>query len=235
MSDSGSRDYSKYLEWIALEFAPLELATPTETLEQLFENTVRYWNTNSAYKISQVYAYPTLTKRVQISNEFKVVATVYPTMTTTYIWNDHPLWTLMGITVLDNVTSDLILMSEAFRNYRQYVGTDFRWIYEKSDDPNVGGYLYAVNVPAGCSALFCVGTKRILPEEDIKNEYILDWIQRYWKSLVKQVEGNTLRKGGIVGVQNDGQSYVDEGKEEAKELQEELQINGRWLTFCLRH
>jgi hypothetical protein len=235
MSDSGARDYSKYLEWIANEFAPLELATPEETLCQLLENAIRYWNTNSAYKISQVYAYPSATKRVQISNEFKVVAQVYPTLTTTYIWNDHPLWTLMGITVLDNVTSDLILMSEAFRNYRQYVGTDFRWMYEKSADPDVGGYLYAVNVPAGCSSLFCVGTKRILQAEDIKNEYILDWIYRYWKSLVKQVEGNTLRKGAIVGVVTDGQVLVDEGKEEAAELKEELQINGRWLTFALRH
>ena len=228
------RDYDKYLTWIAQEFAPLTLATTETTLKQLVENAIRYWNTHSAYKVSGMYDYNSGSKRVQISNEFKFVANVFPNKATTYIWSDFPLWTLLGIAVLDNVTTDLILMSEAFRNYRQYIGTDFRWTFEKSDDPNTGGYLYAVNVPAGTDALYVVGTKRILVDEDIENEYILDWILRYFKALVKQVEGNTLRKAGIIAVANDGQALVDEGKEEMGELQEKLAVEGRWLVLASR-
>ena len=115
-----TRAMIKYVNWLKTEFQPLTIATPDDTIEQCVENAIRYFNTHSAYKISQVFDF--VKTRVQLSAEFKAVVQVYPTKTTTYIWNDHPLWTLMGISVLDNVTTDLILMSEAFRNYRQYGG-----------------------------------------------------------------------------------------------------------------
>jgi len=138
----------------------------------------------------------------------------------------------MGITVLDNVTGDLIMMSEAFRNYRVYVGTDFQWVYDKSDDPTVGGYLYCVNVPSGTQNLFVMGTKRILEDEDVKIEQVIDWLYRYSKAQLKQIEGNTLRKAGIVGVANDGQQLVDEGKQEMEALQQELYRNSRWVLLA---
>ena len=228
-----TRAMTKYVNWLKTEFQPLTLATPDATVEQCVENAIRYFNTHSAYKISQVFDF--VKTRVQLSAEFKAVVQVYPTKTTTYIWNDHPLWTLMGISVLDNVTTDLILMSEAFRNYRQYVGADFRWWYDKSEDPAVGGYLNIVNIPAGSSGVFVTGTKRILAEEDIKQEHILDWILRYSKALVRQIEGNTLRKSGIVDIKNDGDTLVTEGINEMKDLQKELSENGRWFAFAVRH
>lgn len=232
------RNSAKYVNWLKNEFKPLTLATASVpgVLEQQVENAIRYWNTHSGYKVSQVYDYRGgIGSRVQLSTEFKSVVTVYPTRTTTWIWNDHPLWTLLGITVLDNVTSDLILMSEAFRNYRIYVGTDFRWVFDKSDDPSEGGFLYAINVPAATKSLLVVGTKRIIAEEDIKVEYILDWILYYAKALVKQVEGNVLRKASIVDVKNDGQDLVDEGQEEMKDLQERLARDSRWVAFVKRY
>jgi hypothetical protein len=140
----------------------------------------------------------------------------------------------MGITVLDNVTGDLILMSEAFRNYRVYVGTDFQYIFEKSDDPTIGGYLYCINVPNGTERLYVVGTKRIIEDEDVKVEQVLDWIYRYTKTLLKQVEGNTLRKSSIINIANDGQQMVDEGREEMKEMQENLAKDSRWVVFAKR-
>jgi len=230
-----TRPFVKYLTWIQNEFKPLTLVTPEETLEQLFENAVRYWNTHSGYKVSSMVQYAPGTKRVQLSPEFKTAVNVFPNKTTTWIWNDHPLWTLLGITVLDNVTTDLIMMSEAFRNYRIYVGTDFRWVYEKSDDPTVGGYLYCINVPTGVTGLYVLGTKRITKNENIKNEYILNWLLYYWKALVKQTEGNTLRKSGIIDIKNDGQQLVDEGKEEMKELQESLARDSRWVVLAKRY
>lgn len=220
--------------WIANEFKPLTLITPATTVSQQIENAIRYWNTHSAYKIGDVYDYDSNTDRVQIDTNFKSVADVIPTRTTTWIWNDHPLWTLTGITVLDNVTSDLIMMSEAFRNYRIYVGTNFRWTYQRSHDPTAGGYLYCSNIPRSCESLFVIGTKRILPAEDIVTEPILDWILQYTKALVKQIEGNTLRKTAIIDTPIDGQQLCDEGREDQTDLKERLARDSRWVVFMRR-
>lgn len=142
------------------------------------------------------------------------------------------VWTLMGITVLDNVTGDLIMLSEAFRSYRVYVGTDFQFIWQKSTDMNDGGWLYAVNVPAGTDKLYCIGTKRITEFEDVVIEPIYDWLLRYSKALLQQIEGNTLRKAAIVSIAHDGQQMVDDGKEKAKALEERLAEDSRWVIFC---
>jgi len=224
-----------YVTWLKTEFKPLTLITPDSTIQQVIENAFRYWNNHSAYKISTMAAYAPGTKRVQLPADFKMAVTVYPAKTTTWIWNDHPLWTLLGITVLDSVTTDLILMSEAFRNYRIYVGTDFRWVYEKSDDPTVGGYLYAINVPAGSEGLYVIGTMRVKTLSPPKTEYVNDWILSYSKALLKQTEGNTLRKSNIIDLKNDGQELYSEGREEMKDLQESLARDSRWVVMAKRY
>lgn len=232
-----TRQMDKYVDWIKREWFPLQLIIAQNSdavIEQQVENAIRYWNTHSAFKVSSVYDYPPGTTRVQISSEFKSVVDVIPTKKTTFIWNDHPLWTLTGITVLDNVTTDLIMMSEAFRNYRIYVGTNFRHWFHKSDDPTVGGYLYCVNVPSGVASVFVTGTKRITKNEDIKSQYILDWILYYAKALVKQIEGNVLRKTAIIDTPLDGQELYSEGREEQKYLQESLAKDARWICFVKR-
>jgi hypothetical protein len=232
-----TRVMTKYVNWIKKEWEPLQLITAQvddTVIEQQVENAIRYWNTHSAYKISGIYNYAPGTKRIQLSKEFKGVVDVLPTTATEYLWNNHPLWTLTGITVLDNVTTDLILMTEAFRSYKIYVGTNFRFAYQKSDDPAAGGYLYCVNVPNGTSTVYVVGTKRITENEDITNSYILDWILYYAKALVKQIEGNALRKTAIIDTPLDGQTLVDEGREEQKALKEALQKDSRWVIFMKR-
>jgi hypothetical protein len=229
------RSMTKYVSWVKTEFQPLTLATPDATIEQCVDNAVRYWNVHSAYKITTMFDLTVAgAMRVQLNPQFKGVVEVLPCIKTTWIWNDHPLWNLLGVTIIDNVTSDLILLSEAFRNYRIYVGADFRWEFVKSEDPAVGGYLYFMNVPAGANRLAVVGTKRVTIEEDIKQEYILDWLLRYTKSLVQMIEGNTLRKASIIDIKNDGDNLVSEGKETQKALQEELDKNGRWCLFIKR-
>lgn len=229
-----TRSTDKYVDWIRNEFKPLTLITPLVSIKQCIENAIRYWNTHSAYKISKVYDYSPGTPRVQLDPEFKGVVDVIPTKVAEHIWSSHPLWTLVGITVLDNVTTDLIMMSEAFRNYRIYVGTNFRWVYKRSEEPTVGGFLYCVNIPNNTSSLLAIGTKRITKNEDIKSQYILDWILQYSKALVKQIEGNTLRKTTIIDTPLDGQALIDEGREDVKELQESLQRDARWVIFMKR-
>jgi hypothetical protein len=226
---------SEISAWVVQEFLPRTLATPAAVITQQVTNAIRYYNTHSAYKISGIYDYVPGQKRVQLDPAFKAAFDVIPTSSTTWIWNDHPLWTLLGVTVLDNVTTDLIMMSEAFRNYQIYVGSNFRWVYEKSDDPTVGGYLYAINVPSTVQALYVVGTKRILANEDIKVEVILNWILYYVKALVKQIEGHTLRAAGIVDLKTDGQELMSEGKEEQKHLQEQLMKESFWITALKRY
>lgn len=232
-----TRSMDKYVDWIKREFNPLQLIiaqSSDEVIEQQVENAIRYWNTHSAYKISQVVDYSANSARVQLDPEFKAVVDVLPTAASTYIWSSHPLWTLVGLTVLDNVTSDLIMMSEAFRSYQIYVGTNFRFAYKRSDEPTIGGYLYCTNVPANTQSLLAIGTKRITKNEDIKSQYILDWILYYAKALVKQLEGNVLRKTMIIDTPLDGQSLVDEGRKEIEQLQERLHRDSRWIIFMKR-
>jgi hypothetical protein len=162
------------------------------------------------------------------------VVQVWPSSDTTWILKDHPLWSMLGVQILDNVTGDLIMMAEAFRNYRIYVGTDFRWTFEKTEAPLEGGYLYMRNVPSGVSHVAVVGTKRIIPGESIKQEYILDWVLDYSKALLKEIEGNTLRKSGIIDIKNDGGDLVREGIEKQKELKEQLSRDGRWVAIVKR-
>lgn len=219
-------------EWIATEFKPLILATPRDTVMQQISNAIRYWNTHSAYKMV-VMADLTGT-RVQLPASMKNVYTIIPGQETAWILRDHPLWTLVGVQVLDNVTSDLIVMSEAYKNYRYYTGTDLRWHFERSDDPTVGGYLYIINMPANSTRVCVVGTKRITLEEDITSEHICDWILRYAKALVKCIEGNTLRKVGLINATNDGESLVNEGLAEVKDLQAALAVEGRWAVMARR-
>lgn len=222
------------LAWLKVEFQPLTLATPDDTINQLIDNTIRYWNTHSAYKCVEMVNYPGENASAQLNKKFKTVVEVFPDRTTTWIFRDHPLWTLLGITVIDNVTSDLIMLGEAYRNYRQYLGTQFRWKFESSDDPANGGKLYVAGFPNAATKMYVVGTRRIYNTEDVKSEYILNFLLYYSKALLKQVEGNTLRKSDIIGVKNDGQELMDEGKKEIEDLQERLKTDGRWVVFAQR-
>ena len=228
-------DKSKYVAWIKAEFEPLTLATPDATIEQQIDNAVRYWNTHSAYKISQMVTFSSGQTRVQLSEQFKSVVQIYPNKNSNWIWNEYPTWSLAGIAVLDNIRTDLIMATEAFKTFNIYVGANFRWYFEENhDDPTEGGYLYCRNVPTGTTALYVLGTKRIIPTDDIDSQHINDWILYYTKALVKQIEGNTLRKTVVAGLNLDGQAMMSEGKQEVQELQKQLTQNSRWVTFFRR-
>lgn len=222
--------------WVKTEFMPVMLATPDETILQVIDNAVRYWNTHSAFKIIGMFEASPGTKRVELGSEWKNVVRVYPATTPDWILQNHPLWTLLGISIIDNLTSDLVMMSEAFRNYRYYIGTDFHFYFDRDHNPDatdgVGGYLYLTNLPYNTTRIAVVGTKRIVPEEDITSEYLLDWVLKYVKAQVKMIEGNTLRKSGAIGVKNDGQELMNEGKEEVTEMQKQLLNEGRWVSFA---
>jgi hypothetical protein len=221
--------------WIKTEFQPVTLATPDETILQVIDNAIRYWNTHSAFKIIDMKDAVPGTPRVQLGAEWKNVVRVYPSTTPDWILQNHPLWTLLGITIIDNLTSDLVMMSEAFRNYRYYIGTDFHFYFDRNHNPDAtsgyGGYLYLVNLPQNTTAIAVVGTKRIVPGEDITSEYLLDWLLKYSKAQVKMIEGNTLRKSDAIGVRNDGQVLVNEGKADVDALQKQLVTEGRWVSF----
>ena len=226
-------------EWLEREFLPLKLASPPETIMQIIDNAIRYWNNNSGHKIVEMYDYDSNAAgggRVWVSKNFKNVVDVYPAAVTEWIWYNNPMWSLLGVTILDNITSDLILLQEAFRNYRVYVGSQFDWTFirDQGSDLEHGGILMLKNVPMTAEKICVVGTKYIEITEDIKSEYITDWLLKYSKALLKMTEGNTLRKSSIVGVANDGQELMNEGKEEKRELEERLGKDGRWCAFGRR-
>lgn len=231
-------DIDEIASWIATSFLPLELVTPDETVELCIKNAIRYFNNYSAVRAFEMVS--ASAPRVQVSKYIKVVSQVYPDAGNTNTGlnlQDVPLWSLLGVQVVDAITSDMIMLSETYKTYRSYMGKDFSWTFVQSEDPsdaNGGGYLYMQNLPSGCTRLCILGARRIFEDDNITNSFILDWILRYSRCLVKQIEGNSLRKADIIGVKNDGDTLVQEGKDEMKQLQEELLVNGRWLSFASR-
>lgn len=306
------------MEWLRVEFLPLTLATPEQTIEQICKNAIRYFNNNSAVKyVEMVTIAGTGGIKVPVSSKMKTVAQVYPAMSPSMpSVQDFPLWTLLGIQVLDGLTTDLIMLMETYKSFMIYMGKDFHWSWQLADNPeandvvgevigdetvvtgrlanrapvagtliltcgvetftdngdgtltsdqsmaatgtitsdgvwtvtswtgvgtvyadysyDAGGWVYCENLPAGSAKLCVVGSRRIAETDDIKHSYILDFLLRYSKALLKMTEGNILRKAGIINVANDGQDLLNEGKEELAELQKELRAGGRWLTFLCR-
>jgi len=231
-----SRSTQKYLEWIEDHFLPLQLATPQATIEHCLENAIRYWNTHSGHKIARMYDLPSANTfvKIQVDADMKTAVRVLPSQQRDNFLKNNPMWSLLGIMPLGSMTQDLIQLSTAYQDYQVYLGRDFRWWFEKSDDPEVGGYLHMRHFPSVASKVYVEGTKRITKTEDIVDEYIEEWILMYTLALVKMVEGNTLRKSGIIDVKNDGQELVNEGKEEKKDLQEKLKQDARWTALIRR-
>jgi len=225
---------SEIVTWVQTEFLPLTLATPAAVIQQQYDNAVRYFNTHSGFKIIKMFNIASLDGAIDLDTEFKSVVKVYPSTQLEWIYKNNPLWTLTGIQIINNMTQDLIVLGEAFKNYRMYIGTDFKWKYIKSDVPTTAGKLLYNAAPSGTTKIAVTGTKRIVDDEDITSEYLLNFILYYTKALVKMIEGNTLRKTDLVGANNDGQRLVEEGDKEKTELQQALARDGRWVALVTR-
>ena len=151
------------LNWVTQEFQPIGLATPDETIQQIVDNAIRYWNTHSALPIVKMFDSAGIaTSRVYLTPDYKSVVKVYPATVPDWVLQNFPMWSLLGITIIDNLTSDLVMLSEAYRNYKYYIGSDFTWHFERSDDPMVGGALYLQQLPSQTTSICVVGTKRII-------------------------------------------------------------------------
>ena len=225
---------SEMAQWLETEFKPVTLATPQPTVLQIIKTTFRYWNSHAAYRHMVAYDFTASGGAVTIDKEFKTVVQLWPNNATPHTWVNFPAWNLLGISVLDNITSDMILMTEAFRNYRQYVSANLQFHFEAGATPDDDGKLYIQNWPQGATKALVVGSRRFADDVDITNEYVLEWMLSYSKALLKMQEGNTLRKSSIINVNNDGQELVNEGKEEKAELQQRLLEEGRWVMFGRR-
>lgn len=223
--------------WIIKEFQPVNLAMPYETIDQQIDNAVRYWNTHSAYRVVRMYDYTS--DVIQVDADIKSVVNCYPSTIETNVLSGHPMWSLLGLLTLDRYTKDIMLLQHTFGGYNIYIGNDFRWHFERSLDNSEGGYLYLQSVPNNASKIAVIGLKR-LTEDDLSNddgitdEFILDWVLQYSKALVKVMEGNTLRKAQIIGIANDGENMVSEGKEEIEKLQKKLKQEGTWAILSKR-
>ena len=219
-------------EWIENEFQPVNLVTPSDTIVQLINNAIRYFNTRSAMRMAEMITVTSGSTQATVNPLIKTVVKVLPTPPAEWITQNYPQWSLLGISMLDSVNNDLIMMTEAFKNYKGYIGGDFKWYFERSADPSVGGVLYLYSLPQNVQKIYVLGTKRCSESEDIVDEQILVWLLPYAKALVKQAEGNTLRKADTISVKNDGQVLYTEGVTEMMELQKQLYESGRWLAFA---
>jgi len=225
---------AEIISWVKTEFKPLVLATPEETIMQFINNSRRYWNTHSAWRVTRMVNYTSGANYVEVDLDIKRVSNVYPSRMTESLFSDHPMWVLLGFISLDRYTQDMMLLSHTYEGYKIYLGSDFRWTFERGEDLTKKGKLFLQNVPKDAAKLAVVGSKRFVDGEEIKDDFILEWLLRYVKALVKMNEGNVWRKSSIINIQNDGQAILDEGKAEADKLQEDLRKEGRWQLFAKR-
>lgn len=225
---------SQILEWVQNEFLPLKLAMAPEALSQIYENAIRYFNTHSALRHLEMFNVSAGSQKIELSTKYITVSEVYPSRIQSDIIQNHPWWVLLNMTVLDNVTSDLVQLAHSFQEYSVYIGRDFHYQFVDSHDPATAPMLLVENVPAGADKVCVIGARRIDANEDIKSEHILDFLLYYIKALVKMGEGAILRKADINNINNDGQIQYQEGVSEKKELEERLAVEGRWLSFCKR-
>jgi hypothetical protein len=223
------------LDWLRTEFLPLPLATEERALLQFIENALRYFNTHSAFPHFEMIENVTPDQHmIQCSGSFGTIAQVYPATQNMWVLQNYPMWSLLGVSVLDNVTSDLIQMYSAYQSYATYIGMDFRWSEVAPDDSSLGPKLYLSNIPVNATSLCVVGSRRFVGTENIKAEWVLNWVLSYVKALAKMAEGNILRKSQIIDVKNDGSDLMSEGKEEKTKLEQDLAEEGRWLAFGKR-
>lgn len=220
--------------WIITEFKPNTLAIGAEVIDQQVDNAIRYFNTHSAYTITKMFDVNAGQVVLDLSTDISAVSRVYPSTMQEELFSNHPMWVLLGFITLDRFTTDLIQLSHAFEGYRVYLGTDFKWKFLKSDDPTEAPKLFLENIPRGSSKLAVVGLKRIVADTDITEEFLLDWLLRYTKALVKINEGNVLRKAAMIGISNDGDDMMREGMDEKSELQKELRQSSRWSLLGKR-
>jgi hypothetical protein len=227
---------SDILEWVRTDFLPLRLSIPDQTVLQQVDNSVRYFNNNSAVKVARMYSTAPV---ITIDADIKNIAQVLPSKVSASTQLVDANWLLLGIQSMNYLSADIIAMNEAYKNYAAYFGTDFQWNFERGVNPNQTGKLFLSNVPSGADKVYVVGALRILDDTettdyDIAHDHVLDFILRSTKALVKICEGNVLRKADMINIKNDGQSLLTEGTEEWKLIREELLSMSRWMCMGSR-
>lgn len=220
--------------WIYSEFAPTTLSIGQPVIDQQISNARRYFNTHSAYKYTKMFPYNN-ENFITLDTGIKNVVKVYPSVLEDTLMQTSPMGTLLGFVTLDSMTTDLIMSISAMEGYRIYLGQDFRWRYERSvDQNNVPGQLYVQCVPRGSGHLAVVGLKWVLENEDVTDDFILDWLLQYSLALCKVKEGNVLRKAQMVAIQNDGDDMIQEGLKAVEDLQHRLSQESQWALLASR-
>jgi len=226
------------LNWIKTDYAPLQYAQPDATLIQNINQVIYYWNTHSGHRVLEMYnatsAGPYSQTCITLNPEIKTVTEVLPSSQVYQVALADPTWTLLGIQVMNYMSADLIAINEGYKNYQVYLGNDFRWTFEPSQDPSIGGQLFIQSLPAPATACAVVGTFRILPGTNITSEHILDAILRGSIAYCKIKEGNVLRKAMSINVKTDGQEMLNENTEVWEAWKKELFQNSRWVALAQR-
>jgi len=229
---------SEIVAWLNTRYLPLQYSIPWNTRMNLVEDAIRYWNTHSAFPHLEMVdvSSSSTSGSVQASSNLKSVVKVYPAQNPHpgFLWEDHPMWSLLGMTVLDNVTTTLIEMASAFAAMRVYIGSDFNWKCLPSFDPDEGPYVVWEHKPSGVTQLCLLGLYRIREVDNVVSQHILDWIIEYSHALFLIAEGNVLRKASVIGLNNDGNQMIQEGKEKKEKLEQRLVEEGRWVVMGKR-
>lgn len=122
------------IEWIIVEYQPLEFSVPNETVEQIIKNAIRYFNNNSAVRVTEMV--DVLSPKTMVPKTIKAVSQVVPARNSMVnAAYNLPMWTLLGVQVINALNTDLIMLSETYKNMSIYMGKDFQWQFIPSDNP----------------------------------------------------------------------------------------------------
>lgn len=205
--------YREIVEYVVASFEPIKLATAEVSIEQCVDEAIRWWDRVGGYPQSEQVLYPQ-TNAFLLPERVDVVTNVYTDRITTELFTAQTL--LLGVTILDYDIMTLAMKQDHLANLRSFLASRFRWKFLKP-------YLYVDGMVTAVSTMVVT----YLPHFDWTSKTTeitgknLDWIQRYARALLKGREGEIRRLGSVIQSPLDGDTLVQESKDEVAVIKQE--------------
>ena len=201
------------VEYVVSSFKPIVLATSTVSVEQCVEEAVQWWDRAGGYPKAEQFAYPQ-TNSFLLPERVDAVMNVIPDRVTTELFTAQTL--LLGVTILDYDILTLAMKQDHLANLRTFLASRFRWKFVKP-------YMYVDGMVTSVATMVVV----YLPHYDWRDRDVditgkdVYWIRRYARSLVKGREGEIRRLGSVIQSPLDGDTLVNESKDEITAIKDE--------------
>lgn len=200
-------------QYIIDEFLPIQLVTDTTATQKMVEEAIRWYDREGA---TIVYEQFSMTGTViTLPDRVDQVIDIIPDRVVSEIFTAQTL--LLGVTILDYDIITLALKQNHLADLRTFLASRGRWKWLKP-------YLHLAGMFTGVTTLVVKYLRHYdwTDETDDIADAGLDWIIRYARAMLKQKEGRTLRMGSVIQTPLDGETLVNEGVTELKDVKQEL-------------